>query len=292
MLEIDYKDAGDAVARHIQCADELCQLADEYFWSLLAKVFGTKGTPPSSARSSAPSSGASTPRRQKFSEEIRKRDNFRCAYTGFYDNTEYPNYDGAVSLEAVHIIGHSTISHEPFWALLQQCHLDDLLASREIISDPRNGFLLYHPLHESYDKVGWYIEVDARDGDGVKYYARFLKKGLIRNPSHFRLHMNGSMDFSPDTSRNDDIFELKAITNSEDIKLHINGAADNRPCPNLLKLREILSKVLHASGRVGELDQELDEDYQLSSTASDPGFLDKVARKLATVDSEQTSVDL
>ncbi|KAJ3401258.1 hypothetical protein HDV05_000602, partial [Chytridiales sp. JEL 0842] len=37
MLNIDYKDAGDAVANDIQSADDLCQLADQYFWSLLAK---------------------------------------------------------------------------------------------------------------------------------------------------------------------------------------------------------------------------------------------------------------
>ncbi|KAJ3400396.1 hypothetical protein HDV05_001121, partial [Chytridiales sp. JEL 0842] len=137
--------------------------------------------------------------------------------------------------------------------------------------------------------------------NSYKYSARFLEEDAVNAFPHFRAYINGSVDYSPVTSRKDDILSFGRITATADggYRLFINGAdKDTRPCPKLLKFREMLSKVLHASGRAEDFDTDFDdadEEYpQLCQTANSPGFLHAVTKKLAKLDRDrdQTMVDL
>ncbi|KAJ3400084.1 hypothetical protein HDV05_001351, partial [Chytridiales sp. JEL 0842] len=137
----------------------------------------------------------------------------------------------------------------------------------------------------------WFIEVDETDETNLKYFVRFLDKKVINRYS--RWYLRGEMDFSPKLSERapPDAYEHHSIFHSGDGKLHINSVASNRPCPKLLKLRAILSKVLRASGRADEIYEarrNMDEDPQAWQTANNPHFLVEVAHKLAKLDRDQT----
>ncbi|KAJ3416590.1 hypothetical protein HDV05_000872 [Chytridiales sp. JEL 0842] len=311
MLNIEHNDAAHVVAEEILHKDDLQELANIYFYQFLCRAFINGGSSRGSTASSASGSGVSTPRGTKFRKAIQERDENRCAYSGSYsweqsyddgvlvNDKAYGRFKPVGPLETVHIIGHCTKSdsNRDFWKLLQNFGMQDL-AECSLIDRAENGFLLFSGLlHKSYDRAMWYIEVDETDPSDFKYYVRFLDESMIDNDYYYRWYLNDDINFSTKITERAprEAYKLRPITYSGEGRLHINGTAANRPCPKLLKLRELLSKVLRASGRaneISEMERDMDEDPQLGQTANNPEFLDEVAKRLVRFDREQTMVDM
>ncbi|KAJ3188031.1 Electron transfer flavoprotein alpha-subunit [Irineochytrium annulatum] len=220
---------------------------------------------------------------------IRHRDGYRSGLSGFYSTAKYPAYALAENLQVAHIVANCTKNKDTFWNLLDRYRLRPIGISADIVDKPCNGFLVDAGQHVDFDRGKWFIEVDDTSTT-TKYRWRPLDRVLLLR--HYYVTRKSSVmdDHSPHMSKEEVMHFIdtcRLVYLQEGAEMYINGDVANPEVKlnaDLLKLREILSKVLYASGRGDENCGEDDDDDELEPVppvaAGTRAFDDELALKL------------